>query len=41
LLLAHGADPNAADTRGRTPLHAALAGNFLDIAASLERAGAR
>jgi hypothetical protein len=41
VLLAHGADPNAADARGTTPLRAALAGNQPDIAAALQRAGAR
>ena len=41
LLLARGADPNAADARGRTPLEAALAVHADDIAAALRRAGAR
>jgi Ankyrin repeats (3 copies) len=40
-LLAHGADPNAADTRGTTPLQAAIAGNQEAIAAALQRAGGR
>jgi hypothetical protein len=38
-LLAHGADPSAADAKGVTPLHAALAGNHPAIVAALERAG--
>jgi Ankyrin repeats (3 copies) len=41
VLLAHGADPNAADTRGTTPLQAAIAGNQEAIAAALQRAGGR
>jgi uncharacterized protein len=41
VLLAHGADPNAADGHGTTPLQAAVAGNQQAIAASLRRAGAR
>jgi hypothetical protein len=41
VLLAHGADPNAADTRGTTPLQAAVAGNQEAIAAALQRAGGR
>jgi hypothetical protein len=41
VLLSHGADPNIADTRGTTPLQAALAGNQAAIAAALQRAGAR
>ncbi len=41
VLLAHGADPNAADNQGVTPLQAAVAGNQPVIAAALERAGAR
>jgi ankyrin repeat protein len=41
VLLAHGADPNAADARGTTPLQAALAGHQAAIAAALQRAGAR
>jgi uncharacterized protein len=41
VLLAHGADPNAADTRGTTPLQAAIAGNQQAIAAALQRAGGR
>lgn len=40
-LLAAGADPNAADVHGVTPLHAALNGEQVDIAAALRRAGAR
>lgn len=41
VLLAHGADPNAADTRGTTPLQAAIAGNQEAIAVALQRAGGR
>jgi ankyrin repeat protein len=41
VLLAHGADPNAADARGTTPLQAALAGHQTAIAAALQLAGAR
>jgi ankyrin repeat protein len=41
VLLANGADPNAADARGTTPLQAALAGHQQAIAATLQRAGAR
>jgi hypothetical protein len=40
-LLSAGADPNAADARGTTPLQAALAGDQPAIAAALRRAGAR
>jgi ankyrin repeat protein len=40
-LLANGADPNAADARGTTPLQAAVAGGQSAIAAALRRAGAR
>jgi hypothetical protein len=40
-LLASGADPNAADSDGTTPLQAALTGNQPAIAAALRRAGAR
>ena len=40
-LLGHGADPNAADARGRTPLEAARAGDHPDIVAALLRYGAR
>jgi Ankyrin repeats (3 copies) len=41
VLLASGADPNAADTHGTTPLQAAVAGIQPAIAAALRRAGAR
>jgi ankyrin repeat protein len=41
VLLAHGADPNAADARGITPLQAAVGGNYPDIVAALQRGGAR
>jgi len=41
VLLAHGADPNAADARGTTPLQAALAGDQQKILVALQRAGAR
>ena len=41
LLLAHGADANAADSNGVTPLQAALAGTQPAITAALQRAGAR
>ena len=40
VLLAHGADPNAADAGGTTPLQAALAGHQTAIAAALQLAGA-
>ena len=40
-LLTAGADPNAADVQGVTPLQAALNGEQTDIAAALRRAGAR
>ncbi len=40
-LLARGADPNAADSRGTTPLQAAMAARRPDIAAALQRAEAR
>jgi hypothetical protein len=39
-LLAHGANPNAPDARGLTPLQAAVAGNHSAIAAALRKAGA-
>jgi len=41
VLLSAGADPNAADARGTTPLQAALAGQQPAIAEALRRAGAR
>jgi hypothetical protein len=41
LLLAQGADPNAADANGTTPLQAALAADQPAIVAALRRAGAR
>jgi hypothetical protein len=41
VLLARGADPNAADAHGTTPLQAALAGHQGAIAAALQLAGAR
>jgi Meckel syndrome type 1 protein len=41
VLLSAGADPNAADARGTTPLQAALAGNQPAIVEALRRAGAR
>jgi len=41
VLLAHGADPNAADAQGITPLQAAIAGDRPAIAEALRRAGAR
>lgn len=41
VLLASGADPNAADAHGVTPLRAAVAGDQPAIAAALRRAGAR
>ena len=40
-LLAAGADPNAADASGTTPLQAAHAGSHPAIAAALEQSGAR
>jgi ankyrin repeat protein len=40
-LLAAGADPNAADANGTTPLQAALAGAHSAIAVALEQSGAR
>jgi ankyrin repeat protein len=39
-LLAAGADPNAADEQGTTPLQAAIAGGQPDIIAALQRGGA-
>jgi hypothetical protein len=41
LLLARGADPNAADNAGVTPLRLAKDRDLRDVAALLERAGAR
>jgi ankyrin repeat protein len=41
LLLAHGADPNTTDAQGTTPLQAALAGDYPQIATALRHAGAR
>jgi ankyrin repeat protein len=40
-LLAAGADPNAADAQGTTPLQAAVAGGQPEIIAALQRAGGR
>jgi hypothetical protein len=40
-LLAHGADPNAADAEGTTPLQAATAADYLAIVAALRQYGAR
>lgn len=40
-LLAHGANPNAADAGGVTPLSAAIAGNHSAIIRMLKGAGAR
>jgi ankyrin repeat protein len=40
LLLAHGANPNTADSEGVTPLSAALAGNHSTIIRMLRHAGA-
>ena len=41
MLLDHGADPNAADSQGLTPLQVATAGNETAIIAALRRKGAR
>ena len=41
VLLAHGADPNAADAHGTTPMQVAMAAGRESIAAALQRAGAR
>jgi hypothetical protein len=41
LLLAHGADPNAADLSGLTPLKQAQQKGYAEIAAELTQAGAR
>jgi len=41
LLLQHGADPNASDAQGLTPLQAAIRGNQPAIAQALKQAGAR
>ncbi len=41
VLLAHGADPNAADAHGATPMQVAMAAGRESIAAALQRAGAR
>jgi ankyrin repeat protein len=41
VLLAYGADPNAADADGTTPLQAAKAGDHPAIVAALQRYGAR
>ena len=40
-LLAAGADPNAADASGATPLQVALADAHSAIASALEQSGAR
>ena len=40
-LLAHGADPSAADAHGTTPLQAAIAADEREIIATLRRYGAR
>jgi hypothetical protein len=41
VLLANGADPNAADAHGTTPMQAAIAGDQRQIVLALQRAGAR
>ncbi len=41
LLLAHGADPNAVDADGTTPLQAAVAAQQPAIAAALRHYGGR
>jgi len=41
VLLAHGADPSAADAHGTTPLRAAVAADERAIISMLRRYGAR